>query len=84
MEEYAVFCGEWSDYWGGYRWQRMYGGHRALGDAQAALQLLKNLASAQTGEEEEAAAEAAKGEQGERDDTTAGSADASPGGGAAE
>jgi DNA polymerase III subunit epsilon len=55
MEQYAIFCGEWSDYWGGYRWQRMYGGHRALGDAQAALTLLKNIASAHTGEEEEAA-----------------------------
>lgn len=45
--KYAEFCGEWSDYHNSYRWQPLYGGnHRALGDAIAALDLLKDIAKA--------------------------------------
>lgn len=45
MELYAEFCGEWSEYHKSYRWQPLYGGnHRALGDATAALERLKDMA----------------------------------------
>ncbi|MEL6601768.1 MAG: 3'-5' exonuclease [Cyanobacteria bacterium J06614_10] len=47
MELCAEFCGEWSDYHKSYRWQPLYGGnHRALGDAKAALDRLKDVAKA--------------------------------------
>jgi DNA polymerase-3 subunit epsilon len=32
MIEYARYYGEWSEYHGSFRWQRLSGGHRALGD----------------------------------------------------
>lgn len=45
MEQYAVWCGEWIEYWGSnYRWQPLCGSHRALGDCQAALSRLKAMA----------------------------------------
>lgn len=45
MMEYSEHVGEWSDYHGNYRWQKLPGGnHRALGDCQAALQVLKEMA----------------------------------------
>jgi DNA polymerase-3 subunit epsilon len=47
MEQYAVFFGEWNDYHGSYRWQRLPGGdHSAKGDCLATLQLVKKMASA--------------------------------------
>lgn len=47
MELYAEFCGEWSNYHKSYRWQPLYGGnHRALGDAKAALDRLRDMAKA--------------------------------------
>lgn len=50
MRLYAVFVGEWSDYHKSYRWQPLNGGHRALGDALAALDLLKDMARAEENE----------------------------------
>jgi len=44
MERYAVFCGDWSEYHGSYRWQPLGGGHDALGDCRAALACLKEMA----------------------------------------
>jgi DNA polymerase-3 subunit epsilon len=45
MHKYAQYYGEYSDYWGDYKWQRLPGGdHRATGDAQAALELLRGMA----------------------------------------
>jgi DNA polymerase III epsilon subunit-like protein len=44
MEMYAIWYGEWSDYYKNYRWQPLNGGHRALGDALAALNCLKEMA----------------------------------------
>lgn len=44
MLQYAAFVGEWNDYHGDYRWQKLNGGHRALGDALAALDVLKEMA----------------------------------------
>ena len=35
MERYAAWVGEWSDYHGDYRWQKLYGGHSALSDCLA-------------------------------------------------
>lgn len=45
MEWYAQFCGEWSDYHGNYKWQRLGGGHNALSDCLAALACLKEMAN---------------------------------------
>jgi DNA polymerase III epsilon subunit-like protein len=45
MELYAQFCGDWSDYHGDYRWQKLPGGdHTALGDARATRDLLQWMA----------------------------------------
>lgn len=49
MLAYAEYVGEWSDYWGGYRWQRLpSGNHRALGDCQAALKVLRKMGLKET------------------------------------
>lgn len=45
MDLYAQFVGDWSDYHEDYRWQPLPGGdHSALGDAQAALAVLRRMA----------------------------------------
>lgn len=45
MLPYAAYCGDWSDYHGNYRYQKLPGGdHSALGDARATLRLLKRMA----------------------------------------
>ncbi len=44
MEWYAVFCGNWNEYYESYRWQRLKGDHSAIGDCQAALLVLKEMA----------------------------------------
>jgi DNA polymerase-3 subunit epsilon len=45
MGQYAQWCGEWSDFHGSFRWQRLPGGdHSALGDCQAVLALIKRMA----------------------------------------
>ena len=47
MEGYAQYFGEWSEYHGSYRWQRLPGGdHSARGDCIATLELIKRMASA--------------------------------------
>lgn len=45
MERYAKWFGEWSSYYNSYKWQRLNGGHRALGDCLAVLGLLKEMAA---------------------------------------
>jgi DNA polymerase-3 subunit epsilon len=46
MVPYAAYVGEWSDYRGDYKWQKLPdGGHTALSDCQATLALIKRLAS---------------------------------------
>jgi DNA polymerase III epsilon subunit-like protein len=45
MLKYASYIGDWSNYWHSYRWRPLPdGNHRALGDARAALALLKRMA----------------------------------------
>lgn len=46
MEPFSQYAGEWSEYHGNYRWQRLEGGHRALGDCQACLSLIRMMAAA--------------------------------------
>jgi len=49
----AQHYGEWSDYHQSYKWQKLESGdHSALGDAQAALRLLKSIAADKTFEEQ--------------------------------
>lgn len=46
MLRYAAYVGEWSDYHGDYRWQRLPGGdHQAIGDCRAVLRLLQQMAA---------------------------------------
>jgi DNA polymerase III epsilon subunit-like protein len=45
MKEYARWYGEWSSYYRSYRWQPLEGGHRALGDCIACLDLIKKMAN---------------------------------------
>lgn len=44
MHEYARWIGDWSNYWGGYRWQALHGGHRARQDCVAVLERLARMA----------------------------------------
>jgi hypothetical protein len=45
MECYAAWFGEWSNYFGSYKWQPLFGGdHSALGDCRACLVTLKRMA----------------------------------------
>lgn len=47
MECYAQYFGEWSSYWGNYKWQKLPGGgHRARTDARACHKLVKRMAIA--------------------------------------
>jgi DNA polymerase-3 subunit epsilon len=44
MKQYSKFVGEWNDYHGNYRFQRLPSGdHSALGDCLATLKILKYL-----------------------------------------
>jgi hypothetical protein len=45
MEQYAVFHGDWHDYWRSYTWQPLGGGHRALGDCRAVIERIKEVAA---------------------------------------
>jgi DNA polymerase-3 subunit epsilon len=46
MHNYAQYVGDWSEYHGDYRWQRLPGGdHRALFDALAALEVMRHMAA---------------------------------------
>lgn len=45
MEWYAIFYGEWSDYYHSFKWQPLPGGdHSALGDCRATFELIKRMA----------------------------------------
>jgi DNA polymerase-3 subunit epsilon len=44
MVQYAAFYGEWSEFHGSFRWQRLRGGHRALGDCRSTLDLIRHMA----------------------------------------
>lgn len=45
MHAYAAFVGDWSNYWGNYKWQRLPGGdHSAIGDCRATLNVLRRMA----------------------------------------
>jgi DNA polymerase-3 subunit epsilon len=45
MLQYAQFIGEWNDYYGNYRYQKLPGGdHSALGDCLATLELIRHMA----------------------------------------
>lgn len=44
MLGYARWYGDWSDYHGSFKWQRLDGEHRALGDCQATLKLIRKMA----------------------------------------
>lgn len=47
MEAYAIFCGNWSEYHGSYTWVPLQqGNHRAIEDALAALECLREMAAA--------------------------------------
>lgn len=49
MLQYAAYVGDWSDYHGNYRYQKLPGGdHSALGDARATLRLLQRMAGYRT------------------------------------
>lgn len=50
MEQYATWYGEWSDYFGGYKWQGLGGGHSARSDCEAAIELLHRMTSPQADE----------------------------------
>ena len=46
MKQYATYFGEWSEYYGSYRWQKLPSGdHSASGDCIATLELIKKMAS---------------------------------------
>lgn len=47
MEWYAQFCGDWNDYYESYTWQTLGGNHSAVGDCQAALSVLKEMATSE-------------------------------------
>lgn len=44
MHTYAAWYGDYSTYHGSFRWQRLTGGHRALGDCLACLERIKRMA----------------------------------------
>lgn len=46
MIPYSDWYGDWSDYWGNYAWQPLYGGdHRALSDCRAVVERLREMAA---------------------------------------
>lgn len=45
MEIYAKYYGEWSSYWEDYKWQPLDGGHNAIADCLACLDLIKRMAN---------------------------------------
>ena len=48
MIGYSAFVGNWSDYYKGYKFQKLKGGdHTAIGDCKATLELVKKMASAE-------------------------------------
>lgn len=48
MVRYAEWIGEWNDYHGSFRWQKLKGGdHSALGDCRATLDVIKRMAQSE-------------------------------------
>lgn len=48
MLSYSAYVGDWNDYHGNYRWQRLPGGdHSALGDCKATLKVIRKMAEEQ-------------------------------------
>jgi hypothetical protein len=46
MIPYSDWFGDWSDYWGNYTWQPLYGGdHRAASDCRAVVERLREMAA---------------------------------------
>ncbi|HEY9696773.1 MAG TPA: 3'-5' exonuclease [Trichocoleus sp.] len=46
MLQYSAWCGEWNDYYGNYRWQKLPGGdHTALGDCLATAKIINEMAA---------------------------------------
>jgi DNA polymerase-3 subunit epsilon len=47
MQRYSAYVGDWNNYHGNYRWQKLPSGdHSALGDCLATLAVLKQMAGA--------------------------------------
>jgi DNA polymerase-3 subunit epsilon len=45
MLKHAEWVGEWNDYHGSFRWQKLVGGdHSALGDCLATLETIRKMA----------------------------------------
>jgi len=44
MLAYAAFIGDYSRYWGNYRWQPLNGSHTVLSDCRACLALIRRMA----------------------------------------
>jgi DNA polymerase-3 subunit epsilon len=48
MMFYSQFVGDWIDYRGDYKWQKLPGGdHSALGDCKATLKIIEEMAALQ-------------------------------------
>jgi DNA polymerase III subunit epsilon len=44
MAPFSEYCGDWNEYYGNFRWQKLPGGdHTALGDCRATLDVLKEM-----------------------------------------
>ncbi|MBD1836157.1 3'-5' exonuclease [Cyanobacteria bacterium FACHB-472] len=53
MQQYSQFIGEWKDNYGNYKWQKLpYGNHSALGDCQAVIKVINEMAQSHTWLEE--------------------------------
>lgn len=52
MEQYAVFYGDWNDRYRDYNYQALRGGHRAVGDCLACLEVIKRMAAARLSTEQ--------------------------------
>jgi DNA polymerase III subunit epsilon len=49
MNWYSQFCGEWNNFRGSYRWQKLPGGdHSAFGDCIATLDIIELMAGSET------------------------------------
>ncbi|MBN3957487.1 3'-5' exonuclease [Nostoc sp. NMS8] len=47
MHYYSQYVGEWNEYHGNYKWQKLPGGdHSALGDCKATLEVIKQMSDA--------------------------------------
>jgi DNA polymerase III epsilon subunit-like protein len=52
MIPYSDWYGDWSEYFGNFAWQPLYGGdHRALGDCLAVIDCLKEMSAEQPAEQ---------------------------------